>query len=155
MKIGVRTPSIKKSIKARTTGRMKRQLKKSVNPLYGKKGMGWVNNPNKAVYNKVYNKTTVGVSDLTNGSSSCSNSNSTKRYSSEAPISAYKSSTENYLVAAVVLMVAAIVLFLLGLVLRLLFPVFGTIFAAIGILLFLLGIGCIRKAKSITEKYSQ
>ena len=36
MKFGVRKPSLKKSLKARTTGRVKRQLKKSVNPLYGK-----------------------------------------------------------------------------------------------------------------------
>lgn len=59
MKVGMRTPSLKKSFKARTTGKVKRQMKKSVNPLYGKKGMGLVDNPKKAVYNKVYNKTTV------------------------------------------------------------------------------------------------
>lgn len=64
MKYGVRKPSIKKSFKARTTGRAKRTLKKSVNPLYGKKGMGWVNNPKKAAYNKVYNKTTVSARNL-------------------------------------------------------------------------------------------
>lgn len=58
MKVGPRKPSIKKSVKARTSGKIKRQVKKSVNPLYGKKGMGYVNNPKKAVYNKVYNKTT-------------------------------------------------------------------------------------------------
>lgn len=74
MKIGVRKPSLKKSIKARTTGKMKRKLKKSINPLYGKKGMGWVNNPKKAMYNKVYNKTTVGVSDLVRGAANTSKS---------------------------------------------------------------------------------
>lgn len=37
MKYGVRKPNIKKSIKARTTGKVKRQVKKAVNPLYGKK----------------------------------------------------------------------------------------------------------------------
>lgn len=62
--MGVRKPSLKKSFKARTTGKMKRKLKKSINPLYGKKGMGWVNNSKKAMYNKVYNKTTIGVGDL-------------------------------------------------------------------------------------------
>lgn len=61
MKIGIRKPSLKKSIKARTTGRIKREIKKSVNPLYGKKGMGLITNPKKAVYNKVYNKTTVSI----------------------------------------------------------------------------------------------
>ena len=45
MKYGVRKPNIKKSIKARTTGKVKRQVKKAVNPLYGKKGMGIVNDP--------------------------------------------------------------------------------------------------------------
>mgnify|MGYP002507186528 CR=1 FL=1 len=59
MKIGFRTPSLKKSLKARTTGRLKRQMKKAINPLYGKKGMGLINNPKKAVCNKIYNKTTV------------------------------------------------------------------------------------------------
>lgn len=61
MKIGIRKPSIKKSIKVRTTGRAKRAIKSSINPLYGKKGMGLINNPKKAVYNKVYNKTTVSA----------------------------------------------------------------------------------------------
>lgn len=59
MKFGVRKPSVKRSIKARTTGRAKRAIKKSVNPMYGKKGMGMIKNPKKSVYNKVYNKTTV------------------------------------------------------------------------------------------------
>lgn len=61
MKFGVRKPSIKKSFKARTTGRVKRQIKKSVIPMYGKKGSGIYKNPKKAIYNKVYNKTTFSV----------------------------------------------------------------------------------------------
>ena len=64
MKYGVRKPSISKSIGARTSGRVTRSINRSVNPYYGKKGMGWVNNPRKASYNKVYNKTScpsVGV----------------------------------------------------------------------------------------------
>lgn len=64
MKVGIRKPSLKRSIKAKTTGRAKRALKSSVNPLYGKKGMGFVNDPEKEMYNKVYNKTTVGVRDF-------------------------------------------------------------------------------------------
>lgn len=67
MKIGIRKPSIKKSVKARTTGKVKRKVKGAVNPLYGKKGMGWVKDPKKAVYNKVYNKTSVGVGDILKG----------------------------------------------------------------------------------------
>ena len=66
MKYGVRKPSVKKSISARTTGKVKRQVKRSVNPLYGKKGMGVVNDPKKAAYNAVYNRTTTGVSDILN-----------------------------------------------------------------------------------------
>lgn len=64
MKVGFRKPSIKKSIKARTTGRIKRSVKRTVNPLYGNKGMGWAKDPKKAMYNKIYHKTTFGVSDL-------------------------------------------------------------------------------------------
>lgn len=64
MKIGLRTPSLKKSLKARTTGKLKRCIKKSVNPLYGKKGLGLVKNPKKSVYNKVYNKTSFSIINM-------------------------------------------------------------------------------------------
>lgn len=64
MKVGMRKPSIKKSISARTTGKAKRQIKKALIPGYGKKGMGWINNPKKAAYNKVYRKTTFSFWDL-------------------------------------------------------------------------------------------
>lgn len=64
MKVGMRKPSLKKSLSARTTGKLKRQIKSTVNPLYGKKGMGWVNNPKKAAYNKAYNKTSFSIFDL-------------------------------------------------------------------------------------------
>jgi len=64
MKFGMRKPSIKRSFKARTTGRAKRAVKKSVIPAYGKKGTGIIKNPKKAVYNKVYKKTTFSFWDL-------------------------------------------------------------------------------------------
>lgn len=64
MKLGMRKPSIKRSIKARTTGRAKRTIKSAVNPLYGKKGIGLITDPKKAVYNKVYKKTTFGFRDI-------------------------------------------------------------------------------------------
>ncbi|EGJ19087.1 hypothetical protein SPAR93_0147 [Streptococcus pneumoniae GA47368] len=64
MKIGMRKPSPIRSLKARTTSKWKRQAKKALIPGYGKKGMGWVKNPKKAMYNKVYHKTTFGLSDL-------------------------------------------------------------------------------------------
>lgn len=37
MKVGMRKPSLKKSLKARTTGAAKRAIKKSVIPGYGNK----------------------------------------------------------------------------------------------------------------------
>lgn len=64
MKFGMRKPSIKKSIKARTTGRAKRKIKKAIVPGYGQKGMGWIKDPKKAAYNKVYKKTTFSWRDL-------------------------------------------------------------------------------------------
>jgi hypothetical protein len=64
MKFGMRTPSLKKSIKARTTGKAKRAIKKALIPGYGKKGIGWLHNPRKAAYNKIYNKTTFSILDL-------------------------------------------------------------------------------------------
>ncbi len=64
MKFGMRKPSLKKSISARTTGKAKRKLKKALIPGYGKKGTGIFKNPKKAVYNKVYNKTTFSIFDI-------------------------------------------------------------------------------------------
>lgn len=64
MKFGIRKPSIKKMVKAKTTGRAKRAIKKAVSPVYGKKGAGLVKDPKRAVKNKVYKKTTVGVKDI-------------------------------------------------------------------------------------------
>ncbi|MGI6076682.1 MAG: hypothetical protein ACOYCB_00770 [Fastidiosipilaceae bacterium] len=64
MKFGVRKPNIKKSIKARTTGKWKRRIKRALIPGYGKKGMGWLRDPKRAAYNKVYNKTTIDVRDI-------------------------------------------------------------------------------------------
>lgn len=64
MKVGLRTPSVKKSVKARTMGKIKRKVKRTVNPLYGKKGMGYIKNPKKAISNKVYHKTTFGVGNV-------------------------------------------------------------------------------------------
>ena len=62
----VRKPSINKRVSARTTGKVNRAIKGAVNPLYGKKGMGLINDPHKAMYNKVYNKTSRGAESSVN-----------------------------------------------------------------------------------------
>lgn len=64
VKLGMRKPSLKKAISARTTGKAKRTIKKAVIPGYGKKGAGWIKNPKKAAYNKIYKKTTFSFWDL-------------------------------------------------------------------------------------------
>ena len=58
MKFGFRTPSLKKTFKARTTGALNRKVKSAVNPLYGKQGMG-VLHPERAIKSKIYKKTTL------------------------------------------------------------------------------------------------
>ena len=63
MKIGIRTPSPTKSLKARTTGRIKRTVKSSYNPIYGEKGVGYLKDPERAIKNKVYHKMTVDSLD--------------------------------------------------------------------------------------------
>lgn len=57
MKIGFRIPSIKKRIAARTS--VKRYIRHSMG-LKAPRGWGWLTNPKKAAYNRVYNKTTKG-----------------------------------------------------------------------------------------------
>ena len=64
MKFGMRKPSWKRSFKARTSGKAKRAIKRVLIPGYGKKGGGWIKNPRKAAYNKIYHKTTFSWKDL-------------------------------------------------------------------------------------------
>ena len=64
MKIGMRTPNLKKSLRARTTGAAKRAVKRALIPGYGKKGMGLLRDPERAVKNKIYKKTTFSLWDL-------------------------------------------------------------------------------------------
>ena len=64
MKMGFRTPSLSKSFKAMTTGRIKRSIKRTISPLYGKKNIGLITNPQKSIYNRVYKRTTIGIFDI-------------------------------------------------------------------------------------------
>lgn len=57
MKFGFRKPSIKKRIAARTS--VKRMVKNSLG-LKAPRGLGWLTNPKKAAYNRVYNRTSRG-----------------------------------------------------------------------------------------------
>ena len=57
MKIGIRIPSISKRIAARTS--LKRAVQNSLG-LKAPRGWGWLTNPRRAAYNRVYNRTTTG-----------------------------------------------------------------------------------------------
>lgn len=61
MKFGVRKPSLKKSLAARTS--LKRQIKQRAG-IKMPKGYGWITDPEKYVYNKIYNRTTTSFWDL-------------------------------------------------------------------------------------------
>ena len=58
MKFGMRTPSLKKRISARTS--VKRQIVHRAG-LKMPRGYGWVRDPKKYMYNKVYNKTSFDI----------------------------------------------------------------------------------------------
>lgn len=64
MKFGFRKPSIKKSFKARTTGKVKRAVKSATLPTYGKKGVGAIKSPKRAAQNAVYKRTTKSIFDI-------------------------------------------------------------------------------------------
>jgi hypothetical protein len=57
MKFGFRTPSIRKRIAARTS--LKRYVRHSLG-FKAPRGWGWLTNPRRAAYNRIYNRTTVG-----------------------------------------------------------------------------------------------
>ena len=61
MKFGLRIPSLKKRVAARTS--VKRLVRHSLG-LKAPRGWGWITNPKKALYNRIYNRTTIGVDDL-------------------------------------------------------------------------------------------
>lgn len=63
MKFGFRKPSNNRSISARTTGQAKRAIKRALIPSYRKRGMG-ILHPKKALYNRVYRRTTFGLGDI-------------------------------------------------------------------------------------------
>ncbi len=54
---GFRVPSIRKRISARTS--LKRYARNNLG-LKAPRGWGWLTNPRKAAYNRVYNRTTRG-----------------------------------------------------------------------------------------------
>ena len=58
MKFGIRKPSIKKRVSAKISP--KRQIIHRAG-LKMPKGYGWVRDPKKFVYNKVYNKTSFDI----------------------------------------------------------------------------------------------
>ncbi len=61
VKYGFRVPSLKKRIAARTS--VKRYVRHSLG-LKAPRGFGWLTNPKKAAYNRVYNRTTTGCATL-------------------------------------------------------------------------------------------
>ncbi|KAB3527064.1 hypothetical protein [Alkaliphilus serpentinus] len=61
MKFGIRTPSLKKRISARTS--LKRQIVHRAG-LKMPRGYGWLRNPKKYAYNKVYNRTSFDIFKL-------------------------------------------------------------------------------------------
>lgn len=146
MKIGMRKPSLTRSLKARTTSKWKRQAKKALIPGYGKKGMGWVKNPKKAMYNKVYHKTTFGLSDLfkpskkrkkkvvTNEQQSILASNDKKQHTAKD----YKKT------ALVFLVISIILLFLI--------PPFGVILLLLSFIMFLIGHFTAKQEKKVKKK---
>ena len=126
MKIGMRTPSLKKSLKARTTSKWKRQTKKALIPGYGQKGVGWIKNPKKALYNKVYHKTTFGLSDLFKSSKKRTKNEKVEHKKSTSTQRTVKSNKKT-----------EIVLIIIGIITFLIIPPIGIFFLIIGILYYI------------------
>lgn len=61
MKFGVRKPSLRKMIAARTSPA--RFVRHNLG-LKAPSGWGWLTNPRKALFNRVYHRTTISVWDI-------------------------------------------------------------------------------------------
>jgi hypothetical protein len=57
MKFGFRVPSLRKRISARTS--VKRMVRHNLG-IKAPRGYGWVTNPKKALYNRIYSRTSRG-----------------------------------------------------------------------------------------------
>ena len=57
MRFGFRIPSVRKRIAARTS--LRRYVRNNLG-LKAPRGYGWITNPRRALYNRVYNRTTAG-----------------------------------------------------------------------------------------------
>jgi hypothetical protein len=68
MKFGFRMPSLTKRIAARTS--WKRMGRHNLG-LKAPRGWGWLTNPKKAAYNRVYNRTTIDPVKAVAGKSGC------------------------------------------------------------------------------------
>jgi hypothetical protein len=64
MKFGIRKPSLKRRIAAQTS--VKRYVRHSLG-LKAPRGWGWITNPRKAAYNRIYNRTSVSADSLLRG----------------------------------------------------------------------------------------
>jgi hypothetical protein len=56
MRIGFRIPSLAKRIAARTS--VKRFIRHNLG-VKAPRGLGWITNPKKALYNRIYSRTTI------------------------------------------------------------------------------------------------
>ena len=140
MKMGMRKPSVKKSIKARTTGKIKRSVKRSVNPLYGKNGVGFIKDPERSVKNAIYHRTTFGVRDIVENAD-IPNSNANRNVNT-VPAPEVHSSGNGIFIFIIVL---CSILALLGLLLTVAEPAAGIISIILGALGIVYGV---RKIKA-------
>ena len=58
MKFGIRKPSLRKRVAARTS--VKRFVRHNLG-IKAPRGLGWFTNPKKAAYNRIYNRTSKGI----------------------------------------------------------------------------------------------
>lgn len=137
MKIGMRKPSLTRSLKARTTSKWKRQTKKALIPGYGQKGIGWLKNPKKALYNKIYHKTTFGLSDLLKPSK--------KRKKKTTKNQTSIKSTKKY--TAKDYKEAGIVLIVIGAILIFLFPPVGLFLLVTGFISYIIAYLTLKREK--------
>lgn len=61
MRLGLRRPSLKRRLSARSS--LRRSFRHSLG-FKAPRGLGWLTNPRRAVYNRIYSRTSVGCAVL-------------------------------------------------------------------------------------------
>ncbi|NJP39658.1 3'-5' exonuclease [Oscillospiraceae bacterium HV4-5-C5C] len=158
MKVGLRKPNYKSSLKARTSGRIKRDVNRAVKPLYGKKGLGYIKDPERTIKNRIYQETTVrtpwGISHSGSGTKHTMSGRATSQLSgtTDVPPDHYRRTEHSQISHSRVKLKLGISFCILALICLVGSPGGSIVFATLGIILIIVSIRSMKPSQLLTQQ---